>query len=179
MRHSILLILFPFFIHSQQYRSSNFGSTDIERTNTRNRLSEKITSNITGSKFYHDKFISTRVNGKQIKVKYDALDDYMRSQVGPNLFSFPKNEVLLLDNNESWIVINNSWFRILYKKNGFAYLLKPIAKFYKATKGNGYIENTPPKFKIQNKFYSLKDDNIILLKRKEIKKLGLKKMLGI
>ena len=64
-----------------------------------------------------------------------------------------------------------------YKKNGFAYLLKPIAKFYKATKGNGYTENTPPKFKNQNKFYSLKDDNIILLKRKEIKKLGLKKML--
>ena len=186
MRHSIVLILLPFFIHSQQYRSSNFGSSDIQwslqefqMTRRRNRLSEKITSNIIGSKFYHDKFISTTVNGKQIKVKYDALDDYMRSQVGPNLFSFPKNEVLLLDNNESWIVINNSWFRILYKKNGFEYLLKPIAKFYKATKGNGYIENTPPKFEIQNKFYSLKDDNIILLKRKAIKKLGLKKMLEI
>tara|TARA_B100001057_G_scaffold136278_1_gene135894 strand:- start:448 stop:798 length:351 start_codon:yes stop_codon:yes gene_type:complete len=116
MRHSIVLILLPFFIHSQQYRSSNFGSSDIQwslqefqMTRRRNRLSEKITSNIIGSKFYHDKFISTMVNGKQIKVKYDALDDYMRSQVGPNLFSFPKNEVLLLNNNESWIVINNSW----------------------------------------------------------------------
>jgi hypothetical protein len=30
---------------------------------------------------------------------------------------------------------------------------------------------------MQNEFYSLKDDNIILLKRKEIKKLGLKKYL--
>ena len=177
MRHSIVLILLPFFIHSQQYRSSNFGSSDIERTNTRNRLSEKIKLNIIGSKFYHDKFISTTVNGKEIKVKYDALDDYMRSQVGPNLFTFPKNEILLLDNSESWITYNNSWYRILYKKDGFVYLLKPIAKFYKATKGNGYIENTPPEFKIQNEFYFLKDDNIILLKRKEIKKLGLKKML--
>ena len=100
MRHSIVLILLPFFIHSQQYRSSNFGSSDIERTNTRNRLSEKIKLNIIGSKFYHDKFISTTVNGKEIKVKYDALDDYMRSQVGPNLFTFPKNEILLLDNSE-------------------------------------------------------------------------------
>lgn len=177
MRHSILLILLPFFIHSQQYRSSNFGSSDIEMTNTRNRLSEKIKSNIIGSKFYHDKFISTTVNGKEIKVKYDALDDYMRSQVGPNLFTFPKNEILLLDNSESWITYNNSWYRILYKKDGFTYLLKPVTKFYKATKGNGYIENTPPEFKMQNEFYSLKDDNIILLKRKEIKKLGLKKKL--
>ena len=177
MRHSIVLILLPFFIHSQQYRSSNFGSSDIERTNTRNRLSEKIKLNIIGSKFYHDKFISTTVNGKEIKVKYDALDDYMRSQVGPNLFTYPKNEILLLENSESWITYNNSWYRILHKKDGFTYLFKPITKFYKATKGNGYIESTPPEFKIQNEFYSLKDDNIILLKRKEIKKLGLKKML--
>ncbi len=34
-----------------------------------------------------------------------------------------------------------------------------------------------PEFKIKNEFYSLKDDNIILLKKKEIKKLRLKKML--
>ena len=105
MRHSIVLILLPFFIHSQQYRSSNFGSSDIERTNTRNRLSEKIKLNIIGSKFYHDKFISTTVNGKEIKVKYDALDDYMRSQVGPSLFTYPKNEILLLENSESWISV--------------------------------------------------------------------------
>lgn len=184
MRRSIVLILLPFFIHSQQYPSSNFGSSDtqwslqeFQMTRRRNRLSEKIKSNIIGSKFYHDKFISTTVNGKEIKVKYDALDDYMRSQVGPNLFTFPKNEILLLDNSESWITYNNSWYRILYKKDGFTYLLKPITKFYKATKGNGYIENTPPEFKMQNEFYSLKDDNIILLKRKEIKKLGLKKKL--
>jgi hypothetical protein len=184
MRHSIVLILLPFFIHSQQYRSSNFGSSDIQwslqefqMTRRRNRLSEKIKLNIIGSKFYHDKFISTTVNGKEIKVKYDALDDYMRSQVGPNLFTFPKNEILLLDNSESWITYNNSWYRILYKKDGFTYLLKPITKFYKAKKGNRYIENTPPEFKMQNEFYSLKDDNIILLKRKEIKKLGLKKYL--
>ena len=180
MRHSILLILFPFFIHSQQYRSSNFGSTDIERTNTRNRLSEKIKSNIIGSKFYHDKFIPTTVNGKKIKVKYDALDDNMRLQVGIPLFTFPKNEILILDNKESWIVHENIWYRILDKRNGFTYLLKPVAKFYPAKKAGATFEDsksTPAEFKINYKVYSLNEDKLILLKRKEIKKLGLKKLL--
>jgi hypothetical protein len=117
------------------------------------------------------------VNGKEIKVKYHALDDFMRSQVGPNIFSFPKNEILLLDNKESWITYDNSWFRILYERNDFTYLLKPIAKYYPAKKSDEFSENTPHEFKIKNKFYSLKDDIIILLKRKEIKKLELKKCL--
>jgi len=100
----------------------------------------------------------------------------MRSQVGPNLFSFPENEIILLDNKEPWITYNNSWFRILVRSNDFTYLLKPIAKYYPAKKSDGFSENTTHEFKIINKFYSLRYDNIILLKRKEIKKLGLKKM---
>ena len=43
----------------------------------------------------------------------------MRSKVGPNLFSFPENEILLLDNKESWITPGNSWFRILDKRNDY------------------------------------------------------------
>ena len=89
----------------------------------------------------------------------------MCSQVGPNLFSFPENEILLLDNKESWITHGNSWFRILDKRIDFIYLLKPIAKYYPAKKSDGFSENTTREFKIINKFYSSKDDNIILLKR--------------
>ena len=60
----------------------------------------------------------------------------MRLQVGPNLFTYPKNEILLLENKESWITHGNSWFRILLENNGFKYLLKPIAKFYPAEKAS-------------------------------------------
>ena len=177
MRSVITFLLFPFLIHSQQTQQvRNYG--DVEQINIETKKRDNSWMlNIIGSKFYHDEFIPTIVNGKEIMVKYDALDDFMRSQVGPNLFSFPKNEILLLDNKESWITNGNSWFRILDKKNDFTYLLKPIAKYYPAKKSDGFSENTPHEFKIKNKFYSLKDDNIILLKRKEIKKLGLKKTL--
>lgn len=180
MRILIVIILLPFFIQSQQPSSANYGSANVEEVNNMVKFDKSDKSwmlNITGSKFYHNEFISTIVNGKKIKVKYDAFDDYMRLQVGPNLFTYPKNEILLLENKESWITHGNSWFRILLENNGFKYLLKPIAKFYPAEKATGVSGNVPPKFKINYTFYSLKDDNIILLKRKEIKKMGLKKML--
>ena len=175
----IALLLSPFLINGQQHSSANYGNSNVESVNNQvkhDKFDKSWTLNIIGSKFYHDEFLSTIVNGKEINVKYDAFDDFMRSQVGPNIFSFPENEILLLDNKESWITYNNSWFRILVRRNDFTYLLKPIAKYYPAKKSDGFSENTPPEFKIKNKFYSLKDDNIILLKRKEIKKLGLKKM---
>ena len=177
MRINFFFILFPLLIHSQQTQQvRNYG--DVEQINIETKKRDNSWKlNIIGSKFYHDEFLPTIVNGKEIKVKYDALDDFMRSQVGPNLFSFPENEILLLDNKESWITHGNSWFRILDRRNDFTYLLKPIAKYYPAKKSDGFSENTPHEFKIINKFYSLKDDNIILLKRKEIKKLGLKKIL--
>ena len=177
MRINFFFILFPLLIHSQQTQQvRNYG--DVEQINIETKKRDNSWKlNIIGSKFYHDEFLPTIVNGKEIKVKYDALDDFMRSQVGPNLFSFPENEILLLDNKESWITYSNSWFRILDKRNDFTYLLKPIAKFYPSKKSDGFSENTNPEFKIKNEFYSLKDDNIILLRKKEIKKLRLKKML--
>ncbi len=180
MRILIVIIILPFFVQSQQPESDKFGSSNVEGVNTMVKFNKNDKSwmlNITGSKFYHNEFIPTILNGKKIKVKYDAFDDYMRLQVGPNLFTYPKNEILLLENKESWISHGNSWFKILFENNGFKYLLKPTAKFYPAEKASEYSERTPPKFKINYTFYSLKDDNIILLKRREIKKMGLKKML--
>jgi len=181
MKSIILFLFLPLLIQSQQHSSANFGSTDIENVNVNNRLRKGMAAlNIIGSKFYHNKFIPTTVNGKKIKVKYDALDDNMRLQVGIPLFTFPKNEILILDNKESWIVHENIWYRILDKRNGFTYLLKPVAKFYPAKKAGATFEDsksTPAEFKISNKFYSLSEDKLILLKRKEIKKLGLKKLL--
>ena len=154
MRSVFFSLLFPLLICSQQSQQvRNYG--DVEQINIETKKRDNSWMlNIIGSKFYHDEFLSTIVNGKEINVKYDALDDFMRSQVGPNIFSFPENEILLLDNKESWITYNNSWFRILFRKNDFTYLLKPIAKYYPAKKSDGFSENTPHEFKIKNKFVS-------------------------
>ena len=94
MRSVITFLLFPFLIHSQQTQQvRNYG--DVEQINIETKKRDNSWMlNIIGSKFYHDEFIPTIVNGKEIMVKYDALDDFMRSQVGPNLFSFPKNEIM-------------------------------------------------------------------------------------
>ena len=91
MRINFFFILFPLLIHSQQTQQvRNYG--DVEQINIETKKRDNSwTLNIIGSKFYHDEFIPTMVNGKEIKVKYNALDDFMRSQVGPNLFSFPRN----------------------------------------------------------------------------------------
>ena len=101
MRSVIIFLLFPFLIHSQQTQQvRNYGDVEQINIETKKRDNNWML-NIIGSKFYHDEFIPTIVNGKEIMVKFDALDDFMRSQIGLNLFSFPKNEILLLGNKES------------------------------------------------------------------------------
>ena len=55
-------------------------------------------------------------------------------------------------------------------------LLKPIVEYVKAKKAEeGYGGNQPAKFVTKEKYYILKNEILTKLKKKELKKLGLKK----
>ena len=61
MRILIVTILLPFFIQSQQPSSANYGSANVEEVNNLVKFDKSDKSwmlNITGSKFYHNEFIS-------------------------------------------------------------------------------------------------------------------------
>ena len=143
-----------------------------------NILWEKIKDD----RFYHNKFLPAIINGNKVRVKFDAYSDLMYVNFRPNWNEnvSPKSNdlIVLLDNKEPWIAFNKKWYRLLFRDGNTSYLYKPIKELFIAREASsGYRRNEPPEFKLQEKYFMLRDGRLYKLKNKEIKKLGLKRIL--
>ena len=131
---------------------------------------------VNGTRFYHDNFLTSNIDGKEVKIKFDAFSDLMVSYMGPDLRA-EKNYVLVLDQRETWIGFNNKWYQLLAKVENKSYLFKPIINLIKAKKADsGFEGNKPAEFKLRERFFVLENNILVKVKRKEIKKLGLLKI---
>ena len=88
---------------------------------------------VKGTRFYHDNFLSSIIDGKDVKIKFDAYSDIMVTYIGPDIRA-NTNFILLLDQRETWIGFNNKWYQLLAKKEEKSYLFKPIINLIKAKK---------------------------------------------
>lgn len=164
--------------------NNNFGNSGYDgpifnqyhADNTKN-LWEKIKDD----RFYHNKFLPAIINGNKVQVKFDAYSDLMYVNFRPNwneYISPSSNDlIILLDNKEPWIAFNQKWYRLLFRNGNSSYLYKPIKELYKGREGFGNQRDEPPEFKLQEKYFILNEGKLIKLKRKEIKKLGLEKII--
>ena len=86
--------------------------------------------------------------------------------------------IVLLDNKEPWIAYNNKWYRLLFRDGNSSYLYKPTKELHVGKEASsGYQRDEPPEFKLQEKYLILRNGKLNKLKRKEIKKLGLERIL--
>ena len=86
--------------------------------------------------------------------------------------------IILLDNKEPWIAFNQKWYRLLFRDGNSSYLYKPIKELFQEREASsGYQRNEPPEFKLEEKYFILKDGKLNKLKRKEIKKLDLERII--
>ena len=85
-------------------------------------------SNITlyqtmGSRFYHEKFLTSIIKGKKVEVRFDAFKDAMYVRFNDNYFEYlmpSKNNVsILLGGKEltiiNWLAYDQKWYRLLFK----------------------------------------------------------------
>ena len=165
--------------------NNNFGNSGYDgpifnqyhADNTKN-LWEKIKDD----RFYHNKFLPAIINGNKVQVKFDAYSDLMYVNFRPNWnenISPNSNElIILIGNKEPWIAFNKKWYRLLFRDKNSSYLYKPIKELFIGKEASsGYQRNEPPKFKLQEKYFVLKEGKLNKLKRKEIKKLDLEKII--
>ncbi len=175
MKYFITLI-FPFLTMSQVITTSNL---DKEMAQYRRQMENtaKKENIVNGTVFYHKTFMTTNYDGKKIKVMYDAYSDLMSTEYGPNILAYQDNLVLLLDNKETWITFNNKWYRLLFENGDLTYLHKPYVEYYPPkTAESGFEGNKLAEYKMKEKYFVMKNGIINKLKRKEVKKLGLKKL---
>ena len=177
MKH-FLVFLLPFLIFSQQDNLSDGTGSYRQYFDEKKTSRKHVLKNVIGSRYYHKDYVNTIINGKKILVKFDAYSDLMEPKFGPGYLPYSNKLKLLLNQNEVWIAFNNKWFRLIYKDGESTYLLKPIVEYVKAKKAEeGYGGNQPAKFVSKEIYYILKNDILTKLKRKEVKKLGLLKIL--
>ncbi len=101
----------------------------------------------------------------------------MVTYIGPDIRA-NTNFILLLDQRETWIGFNNKWYQLLAKKEDKSYLFKPIINLIKAKKADsGFEGNKPAEFKLKERFFVLENNLLTKIKKKEIKKLGLLKVI--
>ena len=172
-----LFYLFPFLILSQG-TTTNYGYSGKESSefnpygDRRDWMKE-----VKGTRFYHDNFLSSIIDGKEVKIKFDAYSDIMVTYIGPDIRA-NTNFILLLDQRETWIGFNNKWYQLLAKKEDKSYLFKPIINLIKAKKADsGFEGNKPAEFKLKERFFVLENNLLTKIKKKEIKKLGLLKVI--
>ena len=172
-----LFYLFPFLILSQE-TITNYGYSGKESSefnpygDRRDWMKE-----VKGTRFYHDNFLSSIIDGKEVKIKFDAYSDIMVTYIGPDIRA-NTNFILLLDQRETWIGFNNKWYQLLAKKKDKSYLFKPIINLIKAKKADsGFEGNKPAEFKLKERFFVLENNLLTKIKMKEIKKLGLLKVI--
>ena len=186
MRHFTFVLLFPLFAISQNsYREISGG---FQHYNT-NKFKDRDPNEIVGSRFYHEKFLISTINGKKAIVKFDAYKDAMYVSFKDNYYEYilpsKNNFVILLGGQEPWLSFDNKWYRFLFKKGGKSYLFKPIVEFVKPRKANsfnvsisGYQDNKPGEFKMKKKLFVLDAGILNEVSKKEAKKIGLIKMIN-
>ncbi|MDC3034623.1 hypothetical protein OA260_00800, partial [bacterium] len=95
---------------------------------------------ITGSRFYHEKFLTSIIKGKKVEVRFDAFKDAMYIRFNDNYFEYllpSKNNVsILLGGKEPWLAYDNKWYRLLFKDKKKSYLFKPIVEYSKPSMAN-------------------------------------------
>ena len=176
MRHFILILLFPLFAISQNNREI----WRLQHYNT-NKFKDRDPNEIVGSRFYHEKFLVSTINGKKAIVKFDAYKDAMYVSFKDNYYEYilpsKNNFVILLGGKEPWLSFDNKWYRFLFKKGGKSYLFKPIVEFVKPRKANsfnvsisGYEDNKPGEFKMKKKLFVLEAGILNKVSKKEAKK---------
>ncbi len=153
------------------YKTNKYISEDI------NSLWEKIRND----RFYHNKFLPAIINGNKVQVKFDAYSDLMYVNFRPNwneYISPSSNDIIvLLDNKEPWIAYNKKWYRLIFRDGNSSYLYKPTKELNKGREGFGNQRDEPPEFKLQEEYLILRNGKLNKLKRKEIKKLGLERII--
>ena len=167
----LLLLLAPISILSQDNFTNERGSYG--------QYYDGQKTNVVGSRYYHKNYVYTIIEGKKILIKFDAYSDLMEPKFGPGYLPYSNKLKLLLNQNETWIAFNNKWFRLIFEDKESTYLLKPIVEYVKAKKAEeGYGGNEPAKFVMKERYYVLKNGILTKLKKKEVKKLGLLKILS-
>ena len=182
----IFFIFFPYIIIGQHQDDSRNGGLDtwLSLYTTNKYISEDTNSSwekIKNDRFYHDRFLPAIINGNKVKVKFDAYSDLMYVNFRPNwneYISPSSNElIVLLDYKEPWIAYNKKWYRLIFRDGNSSYLYKPTKELNKGREGFGNQRDEPPEFKLQEKYLILRNGKLNKLKRKEIKKLGLERIL--
>ena len=172
MQNLIFILLFPLIIIGQtNYHQDNYGYGD-------QRYDMKGNSGlyeIQGSRFYHKKFLPSIINGKKVEIKFDAYTDTMfinfNTNYYENLLPYSNDLVLLLDSKEPWLAYNKKWYRLLFKKGNSTYLLKPIVELKKCP------PQCPPIFQMRERYFVLKNGQLNKLRKKEVKKIGLERII--
>ena len=181
---------FLFFFHcliiGQDQNDYGKGGFDtwLSLHTTKKYISEDINSlweKIRDDRFYHNKFLPAIINGNEVQIKFDAYSDLMYVNFRPNWNEYipaSSNElIVLVGNKEPWIAFNKKWYRLLFRHGSTSYLYKPIKELFQGREGFGNQRDEPPEFKLQEKYFILKEGKLTKLKRKEIKKLGLEKII--
>ena len=179
MRHFIFVLLFPLFAISQNsYREISGG---FQHYNT-NKFNDRDFNEIVGSRFYHEKFLISTINGKKAIVKFDAYKDAMYVSFKDNYYEYilpsKNNFVILLGGKEPWLAFDNKWYRFLFKKGGKSYLFKPIIEFVGPRKDSAFEDYKSAEFKIKKKLFVLEAGILSKVSKKEAKKIGLIKMIN-
>ena len=173
-----LFYFFTFLIFSQE-PTNNYGYSGKE-SNEFSPHGDRFDwmKEIKGSRFYHDRFLPSIIEDKKAKIKFDAYSDLMVTYIGPDLKAYPNNLTILLDQTETWISFNKKWYQLLSENENKKYLFKPIVNLIKAKKADsGFEGNRPAEFVMRERFFVLEDNLLIKIKKREIKKLGLLKLL--
>ena len=104
-----LVFFLPVLIFSQQDNLSD-GTGSYRQYFDENKTSRKhVLKNVIGSRYYHEDYVNTIINGKKILVKFDAYSDLMEPKFGPGYLPYSNKLKLLLNKNETWIAYNNKW----------------------------------------------------------------------
>ena len=174
MRNFILILLFPVFAICQS-NSQSAGGFRFYDTNSSNITLYQIT----GSRFYHEMFLTSIIKGKKVEVKFDAFKDAMYIRFNDNyseyLLPSKNNASILLGGKEPWLAYDNKWYRLLFKDDNKSYLFKPIVEYSKPKIANsGYSVNKAAEFKLKKRYYILEAGTLKKVPKKELKKMGLK-----
>ena len=101
MRHFIFVFLFPTFAISQNSFWEISGG--FQHYNN-NKFNDRDPNEIVGSRFYHEKFLISTINGKKAIVKFDAYKDAMYVSFKDNYYEYiltsKNNFVILLGGKE-------------------------------------------------------------------------------
>ena len=74
MCNFIFFLLFPLLVISQNSDGQSSGGFQFYNTNKSNN---NLFYQTIGSRFYHEKFLTSIINGKKAAVKFDAFKDAM------------------------------------------------------------------------------------------------------